>query len=165
MVATILTDFSYITPNNFIAVSVLFPLLDIIVVALRFYTRRVQKFSLKSDDWLTLAALVVNIGIGVTLIIEIKGNGISYLAAATPADSSSIESYLTFSSPEQTLNGKVCCLAIRRLDFASIVTHYIQIQFAVLQLQILLLLLLKLSAIMFYRRIFCPANRGWFHVI
>ena len=58
MVAAILTDFSYITPNNFIVVSVLFPLLDIIVVALRFYTRRVQRVSLKSDDWLTFAALV-----------------------------------------------------------------------------------------------------------
>ena len=58
MVAAILIDFSYITPNKFIAISVLFPLLNVIVVALRFYTRRVQRASLKSDDWLTLAALV-----------------------------------------------------------------------------------------------------------
>ena len=31
-------------------------------------------------------------------------------------------------------------------------------------LQVVSLLLLKLSAIMFYRRIFCSANRGWFHI-
>lgn len=45
-------------PSLVLAAGIVFPLLGIIVVALRFYTRSTQKASYQLDDWLTLPALV-----------------------------------------------------------------------------------------------------------
>ena len=41
-----------------LAIAIVLPLLDAIIVALRFYTRKSQNLPLQSDDWFTLAALV-----------------------------------------------------------------------------------------------------------
>lgn len=49
---------TYATPETIIAVSVIFPVLSIIAVALRFHTRRLQKTGFQIDDWLILPALV-----------------------------------------------------------------------------------------------------------
>ena len=49
---------TYATPAAVIVVSVLFPVLGIATVFLRFYTRRTQKIGLGVDDWLILPALV-----------------------------------------------------------------------------------------------------------
>ncbi len=46
------------SPSNVIALGVVWPLLCAVVVALRFYTRRVQGARLLLDDWLTIPALV-----------------------------------------------------------------------------------------------------------
>ena len=46
------------TPGGVLAVSIALPILSIIAVFLRFYTRRLQKAKLGIDDWLTLPALV-----------------------------------------------------------------------------------------------------------
>ena len=46
------------SPATIIAIAVLLPVLDIIAVAMRFITRRVQRLQLQTDDWLTLPALV-----------------------------------------------------------------------------------------------------------
>ena len=48
----------YLTPGSVIAVSVVFPVLGMIAVALRFYTRYSQKARFAMDDWLVLPALV-----------------------------------------------------------------------------------------------------------
>lgn len=49
---------TYATPAAVIVISVLFPVLGIIAVSLRFYTRTKAKMELRMDDWLTLPALV-----------------------------------------------------------------------------------------------------------
>ena len=49
---------SYITPGAMIAVAVLFPVLSMVCVGLRVYTRCVQKASILADDWLLVPAVV-----------------------------------------------------------------------------------------------------------
>ena len=49
---------SYITPGTMIGVAVLFPVLSIGFVGLRFSVRRIQKARLLADDWLLVPALV-----------------------------------------------------------------------------------------------------------
>lgn len=49
---------TYTTPTSIIVISVLFPILGVIAVSLRFYTRTKAKIGLWIDDWLTLPALV-----------------------------------------------------------------------------------------------------------
>ncbi|KAI0542845.1 hypothetical protein GGR58DRAFT_449823 [Xylaria digitata] len=61
--------FTYATPGDIIAASAALPAISIIVVALRFYTRLTQKARLGLDDFFILPALVLVIGMGVTLII------------------------------------------------------------------------------------------------
>lgn len=51
---------TYATRSSVVAVGVTLPLLAILAVGLRFYTRHAQKTSLWVDDWLTLPALVSN---------------------------------------------------------------------------------------------------------
>lgn len=49
---------TYTTPAACIAISILFPVLGIIVVGLRCYTKKRAKLPLWVDDWLTIPALV-----------------------------------------------------------------------------------------------------------
>lgn len=49
---------TYATPVAVIVISILFPVLGIIVVSLRFYTRGRAKIRPWVDDWLTIPALV-----------------------------------------------------------------------------------------------------------
>ena len=49
---------TYATPAAVIVVSILFPILGIIAVSLRFYTRSHSEANLGIDDWLTVPALV-----------------------------------------------------------------------------------------------------------
>ena len=53
-----LSHVTYATPGSMIALGAAFPALGIVAVALRFYTRRIQKAPLKLDDWLTIPVLV-----------------------------------------------------------------------------------------------------------
>ena len=48
-------------PSSLIAASIVLPVLDIIFVFLRFYTRRRQRQQLQADDWVTIPALVCNL--------------------------------------------------------------------------------------------------------
>jgi hypothetical protein len=41
-----------------LAIAILFPVLNVIVVSTRFYVRKRQKVPLQADDWLTIPALV-----------------------------------------------------------------------------------------------------------
>ena len=52
------TTFSYAYPGEVIAAGAVLPSLCIIIVALRFWTRSLQKGNYGVDDWLTLPALV-----------------------------------------------------------------------------------------------------------
>lgn len=48
----------YISPPFMLSASAVLPSLCILVVGLRFYTRRIQRLDLRLDDWLAMAALV-----------------------------------------------------------------------------------------------------------
>ena len=48
----------YQKAEHVIAAAVILPVLDLIAVGLRFYTRRKQRISPQADDWLTIPALV-----------------------------------------------------------------------------------------------------------
>jgi hypothetical protein len=48
----------YESPEHTFAVAVALPVINAIVVILRFYTRRKQQWTLQIDDWLTVPALV-----------------------------------------------------------------------------------------------------------
>jgi hypothetical protein len=52
---------TYATPAAVIVISIVFPMLGTIAVALRFYTRSKAKIRLWVDDWLTVPALVCNL--------------------------------------------------------------------------------------------------------
>lgn len=55
----------YQTPGHVVAAAVVLPVLDVLVVGLRFYTRRRQRLPLQMDDWLTLPAAVCSILIAI----------------------------------------------------------------------------------------------------
>ena len=48
----------YEKPGFNVAAAVVLPMVDIIAVALRFFTRRKQRLPIGIDDWLTIPALV-----------------------------------------------------------------------------------------------------------
>ena len=50
--------FGFVSPAEVIAAGVVLPVLGIIVVALRFHARRIQKAHVGIDDWLTVPASV-----------------------------------------------------------------------------------------------------------
>ena len=49
---------TYTTPAALLVISILFPILGIVCVSARFYTRIHAKIGLWVDDWLTIPALV-----------------------------------------------------------------------------------------------------------
>jgi len=53
-----MTTLGYATPESLVAMSVALPTFGLVAVALRFYTRHVQKATLMLDDWLILPAWV-----------------------------------------------------------------------------------------------------------
>lgn len=58
---------TYTTPAACIAISILFPVLGIIVVGLRWYTKKRANLPLWIDDFLTIPALVRLLAISVRL--------------------------------------------------------------------------------------------------
>ena len=50
--------FGFVTPGEILAAGIVLPVLGILLVGLRFYTRILQKSFIGIDDWLTLPALV-----------------------------------------------------------------------------------------------------------
>ncbi|KAH8702818.1 hypothetical protein GQ44DRAFT_778419 [Phaeosphaeriaceae sp. PMI808] len=105
------------------------PVLSILIVALRFYTRKRNKSPLKLDDWILLPALFFTIGMGVAIIVGVHGHGIRY---HTPPPNSGIPRGST--SPEEAMIGKI--------------------EWISLWLQPLALGCIKISVLAFYSRIF-----------
>lgn len=59
-------------------------ILDVIAVAARFYARRQRRQPLKIDDWLTLPALVLIIGLASTFFYGIGAKALGYAAPPMP---------------------------------------------------------------------------------
>lgn len=51
-------DVSYINQSSIMVAGILFPILSIVFVGLRFYVRQKQKVAILADDWLLIPALV-----------------------------------------------------------------------------------------------------------
>jgi hypothetical protein len=60
--------FALVDPGEVIAAGVVFPVVGLATVALRFYVRKVQKASWGLDDWLILPASILLCGMGACLI-------------------------------------------------------------------------------------------------
>ncbi|KAJ3552566.1 hypothetical protein NPX13_g11082 [Xylaria arbuscula] len=57
----------YETAGHSIAAGIVLSVVDTFVVALKFWTRRIQKQPLKADDWLLVPAVILAIGIGTVI--------------------------------------------------------------------------------------------------
>ncbi|KAJ2985496.1 hypothetical protein NUW58_g5497 [Xylaria curta] len=69
----------YETAGHNIAAGVVLSAIDIVAVALKFWTRRVQKQPLKADDWLLVPATLFTTGIGIVITY-----GATHQAIGTP---------------------------------------------------------------------------------
>ncbi|KAI1144988.1 hypothetical protein F4825DRAFT_280746 [Nemania diffusa] len=135
--------FAYATPGGIIAAGAALPAIGIIVVALRFYTRLTQKARLGLDDFFILPALVLVIGMGVTLIIGVERGAVGYPTPPPPnADPAFV---FTWRDPKITLVQKV--------------------QFITQLLMTAAYGFIKLSIVFFYRRIFVTSRRDHFDVV
>ncbi|KAJ8126613.1 hypothetical protein O1611_g7028 [Lasiodiplodia mahajangana] len=135
--------FTYATPGDIIAAAAALPAISIIVVALRFYTRLTQKVRLGLDDFFILPALVLVIGMGVTLIIGVEREAVGYPTPRPPnADPNFV---FTWRDPKITLVQKV--------------------QFITQLLMTAAYGFIKFSIVFFYRRIFVTSKRDHFDTI
>ncbi|KAL2036478.1 hypothetical protein N7G274_010813 [Stereocaulon virgatum] len=116
------------TPQEVIAVAVILPCFGTIAVALRFYTRSIYRAGLKSDDWTILIALVITWVLSVILII---GASIGSFGGHTAIDPNTGADVVT--SKEQNA---------AKLIFSAYL------------IMTLLFGTIKLSVLLFYRRIF-----------
>ncbi|KAJ8110467.1 hypothetical protein ONZ43_g5862 [Nemania bipapillata] len=119
------------TPGAIIAIGAVFAALPALFVFLRFYCRiRVTKAGLAADDWLMLAAFVLNFGMGLMLIIGASLHG---LGQPTPQGWGP-KDYFWVTDDAEVLTEKIF--------FAFILTQSVAFGLA------------KLSILYFYRRIF-----------
>ncbi|KAI9148250.1 hypothetical protein HJFPF1_12078 [Paramyrothecium foliicola] len=127
----------YATPGSVIFISIFFPILGAICVALRFYTRAKAKSALWWDDWLCIPALALELALAGLLIWGVSE---SALGGHLPfPDDPNPNAYLFFTSPEQ------------------VVLQQIQYYFDIIV--VFAFGALKLSILLFYRKIFC-VNRS-----
>lgn len=61
-------SFAYASPGHLIAVGAVLPAIGIIIVIIRFYTRKLKKLKYGIDDYLILPALLFVIGMGAAII-------------------------------------------------------------------------------------------------
>jgi len=127
---------TYATPAAVIVISVLFPILGLIAVSLRFYTRTKANIRLWIDDWLIVPALMLEFVMAGLMIWGATTQSLGDLLP-TP-DVPGPEGYL-FSDSDQQI----------RLQ---------QIQYFFDFIGVFAFGLLKLSILFFYRKIFCSAG-------
>ncbi|KAI0206736.1 hypothetical protein F4808DRAFT_405147 [Astrocystis sublimbata] len=68
----------YETPGHIIAASVVLSVLDIVVVALRFWSRSSRNQGVKTDDWLIIPAVISTIAIGISMIYGTTQHALGY---------------------------------------------------------------------------------------
>ena len=125
----------YQTPGHIIAMATVLPVLDILAVALRFYTRRKQRLPLKADDWLLIPAVLLTVAAGAALVAGVALHAVAY--QTPPMDG-------WFDAG----NGR------------SAFTITSQVQWAFYVISIPAIGCVKLSFLFFYHRIFCTGKRN-----
>ncbi|TEY52003.1 hypothetical protein BOTCAL_0261g00030 [Botryotinia calthae] len=134
---------TYSNPAAIIAISVLFPILGLVAVSLRFYTRVNARVRLGVDDWLTIPALAIECILAGLLI---WGAATKALGDHLPApDVPGPDGYLFSDSNRQ----------VRLLKIQYFFDWIGAFEFG----------LLKLSILFFYRRIFYTGTRTVFDII
>lgn len=127
---------TYATSEGTLVVSISMPVLAVIVVALRFYSRVAHNTPASWDDWLIVPATVLTVALGGIMVWGVVDNG---LGRPTPtAETSGAE------------NQKL------------LVT---KVEYIFLCLELLGFGLVKLSVIFFCRRIFCDVFKNKFDII
>ncbi|KAH6664862.1 hypothetical protein B0J14DRAFT_238113 [Halenospora varia] len=129
---------TYATSAAVVVISILFPLLGTIAVALRFYTRKQAKLTLWIDDWLTIPALILEYALAGLLIWGAATRSLGQLLPA-PDPAPGPQGYL-FSTSDQQI----------RLQ---------QIQYFFDFIGVFAFGFLKLSILFFYRKVFCTGAR------
>ncbi|MCJ1437277.1 hypothetical protein MMC27_006663 [Xylographa pallens] len=136
-------SFVYATPGNIVAAASVLPALSIVLVSLRFYTRRIQRAQIGIDDWLTLPGLVMVVGAGIALIIGVEMQAMGY-PTPVPADPST----------EAILNANpVQSLIVQEVEFAVNLLSTLGYGF------------IKCSIVLFYRRLFVTFRGSIFDYI
>ncbi|KAL8828087.1 MAG: hypothetical protein Q9170_006753 [Blastenia crenularia] len=126
------TSFAWNTKGEVIAAAAVLPFVGIVLVMLRFYSRIKNKTGLGADDWLIVPALVIVVGMGITLLVGVGKGVVAHTTKPNPDKSKNAQLYQT--TPEQVFMEKV--------EFIIFVTMVPAYGF------------IKLSVIYFYRRIF-----------
>ncbi|KAI1370422.1 hypothetical protein F4677DRAFT_438484 [Hypoxylon crocopeplum] len=74
----------YMTPGHVVAAAVVFSVVDIIAVALRFWARKIQRQPPKMDDWLMIPATLVTMGIGISHVYGVSQKGLAHRIEVPP---------------------------------------------------------------------------------
>ncbi|KAL8651412.1 MAG: hypothetical protein Q9226_004719 [Calogaya cf. arnoldii] len=130
--------FRFVNASETIALGSALPAVCVVVIGLRFLTRRLQNVKVGMDDWLALCGLFAVIGMGACLI---AGASLGSMGYPTPAPPESI-------SPEELPY---------YLDPATVRNQKIELPFRILTM--LAYGAIKVSIVSFYRRIFV-VHRG-----
>ncbi|KAK0511778.1 hypothetical protein JMJ35_006351 [Cladonia borealis] len=130
--------FRFVDAQESIAIGSALPVVCLIVVALRFWTRRLQKVQICMDDWWAVASLLAVIGGGACLV---NGSCIGVMGYRTPAPP------LYLSPLERALYLDPTTVLVEKILFPALIILTLALGF------------IKLSILSFYRRIFV-INRG-----
>ncbi|KAG9230530.1 hypothetical protein BJ875DRAFT_384915, partial [Amylocarpus encephaloides] len=127
----------YATSRQILVAGLVFPILGIVAVLLRFYVRLSRKQVIGLDDWLIIPALVFVTGTGACLIAGVKAHAIGY---PTPKPKGA--------SPQERLTS---------VNPQIQIVH--QVEFVITILLILTYGFIKLSILYFYRHLLVHTNK------
>ncbi|KAI1746489.1 hypothetical protein F4782DRAFT_64031 [Xylaria castorea] len=132
----------YETPGHVISAAVALSILDIVVVMLRFWTRKSRNQGLETDDWLILPATISTVAIGASMIYGVTQEALGYRTKVPPA-----------------FAGDPFDITTYQLTTTS------KIEFAYGILLPLTLGFVKSSFLFFYMRIFSVDKKGWTNIL
>ncbi|RDA86047.1 hypothetical protein CP532_1280 [Ophiocordyceps camponoti-leonardi (nom. inval.)] len=127
----------YQQPGHIIAAAVVFPVLALLAVCLRLWTRWKHGQGFRPDDWLIIPAVILTLGQGINLVVGVY---IKSLATLTVVPDVSAPNPLDFHTPQLAAMGKV--------------EYFFELTLP------LILGFVKLSFLLFYVRIFVVSKKG-----
>jgi len=133
-----------VSTHEVIALSVALPIISIIIVALRFLTRRMQNVKLGIDDWLIVNGLVFLVAMAICMLIGTRNGAMGSPTPPPPANLTPEEQEF-YTDPSTTFTEK--------LEFPFQI--FMMIAYASI----------KISLLAFYRRIFVVSKNNAFDII
>ncbi|KAI0099571.1 hypothetical protein F4776DRAFT_525860 [Hypoxylon sp. NC0597] len=127
----------YTRPGHVIATAIALSMVDIVVIALRFWARKIQRQPPKADDWLMIPATLVTIGICVSQVYAVSQKALAYSVEIPPGFTGSTSELVT---PQLALKA--------------------QIEWAYLLMFPIALACMKTSFLFFYARVFAIQRHG-----